>query len=232
MSKHFEIELEKRNLSKSVIEKQSLEELEKSLAEIDNALRDKKSFGTVRLNRTSDGRFVEDEAKGIVADAGTALLARKAFIIQRIKKLQSEKIGTLKIVEKYVADSSEKTKLLGEIDESEKKIQILSQTAHDIDSAQKQAAVKTGEQIKAEWQIQVFKERAAIWKELLQRESIASVVGALLLVLIGLALLIAMFAGVPTTNIIENSFLVLLGYFFGQTISRKTETRRDDSHTL
>ena len=41
-----------------------------------------------------------------------------------------------------------------------------------------------------------------------------------ILVIIVVSLLAAMCLGVTTTEIIENGFLVLLGYFFGQTISR------------
>jgi hypothetical protein len=69
--------------------------------------------------------------------------------------------------------------------------------------------------------VQLFQQRADIWMRILGRESVASVVGSLLLVAFASALTVAMFTGVTVTTVVSNSFLLILGYFFGQGVSRR-----------
>ena len=54
-----------------------------------------------------------------------------------------------------------------------------------------------------------------MWQTLLARESVATIIGALLLILFVIAYLIAMFPGVETTQIVDSAFLLVRGYFFG-----------------
>ena len=62
--------------------------------------------------------------------------------------------------------------------------------------------------------------RFQAWRAFLERESIAAIVGAFLLVVLAGALIVAMFANVPIADIISNAFLLILGYFFGQSVSQ------------
>ena len=74
-------------------------------------------------------------------------------------------------------------------------------------------------QARAEIDIKRAKNRSEIWQSWLARESVASIIGGVLLVLITIILLIAMFFKLTIPDIISNSFLVILGYFFGQATS-------------
>jgi len=51
-------------------------------------------------------------------------------------------------------------------------------------------------------------------------KKLAAVIGGLLLVVLTFAEITAMFGNIPTTEIVNSSFLLILGYFFGQTINK------------
>lgn len=63
--------------------------------------------------------------------------------------------------------------------------------------------------------------RWRLMQSVFQREFVAVTVGGLLLVILGLALIIAMFAGVEPTPVITNVFAVIVGFFFGTTRTRE-----------
>ena len=69
-------------------------------------------------------------------------------------------------------------------------------------------------------QIELRERRSAIYRSFLERESVASVVGAFLLLALGVTLIIGMFTHVAASEIITSSFLLILGYFFGQASTR------------
>jgi hypothetical protein len=74
-------------------------------------------------------------------------------------------------------------------------------------------------QARAEIEMKKSKARSETLQSFLARESVATIVGGFLLILIALVLLIAMFFKLTAPEIINNSFLVILGYFFGQATS-------------
>ena len=146
------------------------------------------------------------------------LLERKKLIVDRINLLQGdEKFESLRDAINNLSDESDRLKLEKELTDLEAESQKWRKQSEELEKAQIQA--------KDEWQIElnkveVFKLRSQVWLSLLERESVATIVGSLLLVIITASLLIAMFSGKATSEIINNSFLVILGYFFGQTVSR------------
>lgn len=78
----------------------------------------------------------------------------------------------------------------------------------------------------AKWsEVQAFQLKAETWMRIFGRESVASVVGALLVLSFGIVLTVAMFKSIAVTSVIENSFLLVLGYFFGQGVARGTSAR-------
>ena len=64
--------------------------------------------------------------------------------------------------------------------------------------------------------------RSEVWRSFLERESVATIVGAILLVTLTVTLVTAMFIGTAASDVVSSSFLLILGYFFGQTASRGT----------
>ena len=66
---------------------------------------------------------------------------------------------------------------------------------------------------------------ANILSQFLQKEFVATIVGASMLILLILINAVAMYKGFPTSDaskVLENAFLLILGYFFGQTASKST----------
>ena len=68
--------------------------------------------------------------------------------------------------------------------------------------------------------------RSQMRKAWFGRESVASIVGAFLLLALGISLIVAMFIGTSPTEVVTSAFLLILGYFFGQTAAR-ARTRRN-----
>ena len=69
--------------------------------------------------------------------------------------------------------------------------------------------------------VEIDERRWQMRKSLLEREPAAVLIGAVLLVVMTLALLIAMFTHTSTPEIVSSAFLLILGFFFGQTAGGK-----------
>ncbi|MGW4771834.1 hypothetical protein ACWEO2_27820 [Nocardia sp. NPDC004278] len=77
------------------------------------------------------------------------------------------------------------------------------------------------EDARAVRKIELQKRRWEMRRSMLDREPAAVLIGGLLLVVIGVALLIAMFTHTAVPEIVSSAFLLILGFFFGQTTSSK-----------
>ena len=99
----------------------------------------------------------------------------------------------------------------------------------DREQAEVDAARVEAKERELQLQIQIRERKAAIYRSFLERESVASVVGALLLLALAATLIIGMFTHVTAPDIVANAFLLILGYFFGQaaTRDRKSSERSD-----
>ena len=75
--------------------------------------------------------------------------------------------------------------------------------------------------------VELFERRSKVWRSFLERESVASIVGALLLIVLVFSMIIAMFQNIAPSDIVNNSLMLVLGYFFGQTISKASPNEND-----
>lgn len=66
----------------------------------------------------------------------------------------------------------------------------------------------------------MFKKKTDTWLKILGKESIASILGAILLLVLTICILVNMFLDKEPIKIVETAFLLILGYFFGQSVSR------------
>jgi hypothetical protein len=208
--------LQRLNLAEEQINGQSLEELEDSLNKIDELITESE------LSPAGDPHGVKSL---------TTLLELKSLVLNRISILRSQAhLNDLKdVVAKTVQDASERQSLLQSIgDRSEKAIaqaQILQTQAGETFLERRRAMLLEVE----------FKERtSAMRRSWFERESVASIVGALLLLSLGTAVIIAMFTHTPASQIVTSSFLLILGYFFGQAGNRnrrsvKPKTRKSNT---
>ncbi|WP_116203338.1 hypothetical protein [Amycolatopsis circi] len=60
-----------------------------------------------------------------------------------------------------------------------------------------------------------------MWQNFLAKESVATYVGAAILLVICLFVGAATFAGVEINQVLSSAFLLVLGYFFGQSTGKK-----------
>jgi hypothetical protein len=219
----FEVQLSSIGLSTTQIENQSLEELERSLERVDQAIKHPESFGTVKLKATGELKsFAITSGSDFNFEVGVlpTLLERKELILERLKLLrQDRKIETLRDLVKKVTDSDLQEKLESELDELEAQSRELREQSKQTEEARTQEQLRTETEL-ARVRQDLFERRSKVWRSFLERESVATVVGSLLLVVITVAQIVAMFTGVQTTEIINNGFLLILGYFFGQAVSK------------
>jgi hypothetical protein len=156
------------------------------------------------------------------------LLATKELIVDRIRSSQSaEEI-------RDIVSQAEKGSFTDLEQRLEKLIDInedLVKTSLETEKARKEAEAaseRVSEEIaRRREEREAFKEKWAIRQSLLARESVSTIIGGLLLILITLAQIVAAFLHVTTSQILDNAFLVLLGYFFGQTIAKVSGSQKD-----
>lgn len=85
-------------------------------------------------------------------------------------------------------------------------------------------ASETEAKIKLEQQrIDGLERKSKIWLSFLQRESAASIIGGIVLLMLTVSLISGMIFG-RESQILSNGFLVILGYFFGQSSSKNKDS--------
>jgi hypothetical protein len=228
---YFEPQLESIGLSAEQIEGQTLEELEASLINVNVAIQHPESFGSLQLSFPAKGAVklwvVEAGAPEgqITIGALPVLLERKSMILRRIAVLrpQAQLSDLEKVVANTVEDPQERKSLLKSIEISKEEAVVHAR------SLQLQAE-QTDQERERSMRLQVeLKERtSALRRSWFERESVASIVGALLLVSLGAALIVSMFTHTLPSQIITSSFLLILGYFFGQAGSNKRKPARSN----
>jgi len=225
----FEPQLIAIGLGKEQIEQQIEKELEQSLEVVNEAIKNPNAFGLLRLELAVESgklTFMVTKAASeshIEVNALPLLLERKRRIVDRLRIIRGyETIEHLQNLALNEADPAGQEKLKRQREELEAEIQML----------QKQAQSQSQEELKArkEWatlSVELFERRSKVWQSFLARESVATTVGGLLLILITIALLIAMFLNVQIPALVNNAFLVILGYFFGQATGKVLSKAED-----
>jgi uncharacterized membrane protein len=224
----FEAQLRPLGLTARAIEGQDLDGLEASLSTINDAIANADSFGKIRI------RAASGEAGFVIAKSDTSanfelgilpiLLDRKALILDRMKALRSEE--QLNNLRADVAD---------EVDDQQAREQFLDIINRRFEEERLSAEKLSHERAKTEqervdaWekeqliQIQIRERKWAIYRSFIERESMASIIGAILLLVLGAALVIATFTHTTPQEVVANAFLLILGYFFGQGVARSKD---------
>jgi len=227
-ARHFEPQLASMKLGVSDIEAQNLEELQASLIKINDAIDNAAAFGTVRVKPDAGIRFWvidQDRDRDATIEVGILplLLERKSLILKRIAALQpQEQLNDIKdLVNSLVKDEGLRGELLDSIQQSGQRARI------EADALEQEATQTEAQRERfMRLQVELQERRSAIWLSFLQRESVASIVGAILLLGLGIALIVAMFTHTSTSEVVANSFLLILGYFFGQASGRMLDARK------
>jgi hypothetical protein len=233
VQKNFEPQLARLGLSVEQIEKQNLEELRESLDKVNEAISHPENFGTVKLTFTADAGLALVAARqeahleiGILQ----LLLERKSLILSRIKILVGE--GTIESLADLVGsvpDPGLRGKLQTELSAIAEQSRHLAEQESAVARAQSKQ-IATRDEALATLRAELFERRLKAWTSFFARESMATYVGAFLLIVLAAVQVVAMFSATEhKSEIISNAFLLLLGYFFGQNTSR-TDRRQDGRH--
>jgi hypothetical protein len=151
------------------------------------------------------------------------LLDRKSFILRRIAIVDSQdQVEKIKdAAAANIQDSADRMSMIKSIDtitkESMTRIKTLEQQADTI--AEKREAWILDYDI-MEKKVRLKERRSRLYRSWVERESVASIVGGILLLGLGIALVVAMFIGTTASEVVTSSFLLILGYFFGQSTAR------------
>jgi hypothetical protein len=232
MREFFEPGLRRIGLAEDQIQTQDLVELNVSLQRVNDAILNPDSFGKFKVEISSGANVVITRT---AADAHIELgilpllLERKGQILARIRLLRPEQqLNEIREdIEAGVEDPQAREHLIEVIDrrleEQRKANEKLDQEQALVEAARVEAEAR-----QQRLKIEIRERRSAIYRSFLERESVASVVGAVLLLALAATLIIAMFSHVTVSDIIANAFLLILGYFFGQATaqSRTKDTDR------
>lgn len=226
----FESRINNLGFSMEEIQLLNLDELQKKLDTISDLIIDKNKLGITGKKNYKRGKDysipsdVEPDTVGYGFTAYSNLIDKKKEILELIKiKSRSEKISSIGDLINNVTDTSLRNKM-------DKELKELTKQTNEFEEQEKELSVEEKEFENSKKQLEISKsklelleKKSQIWLTILAKESIASIIGAALLIIMSTCLLIAMFLGINTTEIIESTFLLILGYFFGHAVSKKKE---------
>ncbi|MFI6661478.1 hypothetical protein ACIBL8_38855 [Streptomyces sp. NPDC050523] len=228
----FGPQLDSLGLGRSELGAQSLEELKSSLERVNDAMAHPESFGVFHAKLTAEAGLITAKAgpeAHITLGIMPLLLQRKRLILERIKELrpQEQLASVRRDVQEHVVHGELKDQVLNLIDD---RLAAEKETSAQLDEESK-ALERTAELRAAQMRLDVeLKERRSeIYKSLLERETVAGLIGPVLLLLLALSLVVAMFTHTQITGTVANSFLLILGYFFGQTTSREAKRAKNEA---
>ncbi|WP_157488783.1 hypothetical protein [Pseudofrankia sp. DC12] len=218
----FEGELAGHGLSLDAIEKQNLTQLQDSLSVLDAAISNPQQFGLFRLKSNSALVFASVESSFEVGVL-PLLLERKQLVLSRIRLLGgSQKIESIRDLIGQIDDLAIRENLAREVEELEIQARDLGQQSEQVRRAQEAERARVDREL-AMTKLEVMERRWVVLQQFLGRESIATVIGSFLLVALTIALVVAMFSKTAVPEIVSSSFLIILGYFFGQSVNRHAE---------
>ncbi|MFD5258170.1 hypothetical protein ACFWM5_35815 [Streptomyces bobili] len=231
-------------LSVNAIKGYDLPDLEQALARINEAISHPEQFGMVRSSGVK--AWVVEAHTEISIGILPFLLERKRLILERIKELRSkERLNGLQDLIERLSPGPEKDELKRQLEALEAEAAAAREqerAAAQVDSAA-QALVVEGwqkeheakEEVKDELnklrEERLLKEEIAErkWNRRVAREPIATLVGATLLIILTLVFVVSMFLKIVPSTLLSNSFLIILGYFFGQSASSPNRTQVAES---
>ncbi|MCE0768114.1 hypothetical protein LWC35_35250 [Pseudonocardia kujensis] len=218
--------LESLGLDSATVSTMSMAQLNESLSVIDATIDSyrKGIQDELDIRRGGDPRTREDSvlAEKLKFSNGFLryLLAVKEDILERRQVLQAaahadqlDKIAT------DVPESPAKDELEAAIASLREENSDLARKLAEIEQAREEVA-----KVAAMTDIDRYERKAKVWRSFLERESVASILGSIILAGLTITMIIAMFIDRPVPELLSNTFLVVIGYFFGQAASKSSSS--------
>jgi hypothetical protein len=215
------------SLSIKQIESQDLDELNKSLAALDVLIDDPKSLGTYpAFPAEGETTLAVGGAKRITFNPLPILLERRATILQRIARLEQQQN-----LDSIVSAATDEDIPREPAAETVQRLALASkerqkELSGEIAKTEQQYQQSLQELLLVEEHKMTIRERVAVVRQsYVRRDVVAGAAGLLLLLIFGVTVVVAMFTHTTVVPIISDSFLLILGYFFGQaTKADKADT--------
>jgi hypothetical protein len=221
---YFEPQLERIGLSLAQIERQNLNELKESLAKVNDAIANSEGFGTLKLNLSANvGLFVTQSRQEALIEVAILplLLERKSLILRRIRNLSDiEKERELSALVERVEDPELREKIHAELSQTADETRRAVEQESAVAEAQARQ-IEQRDRALAQLRTELLERRLRAWRGFFARESMATYIGAILLiVLTGIEAWVLVSGTSYKSEIINNAYLLLLGFFFGQNATR------------
>lgn len=186
------------------IKEQRIDSLKEEISHIDNII------------SSMDGRLMPHEVLVNWKMQKASYLKDKRMILETINELVSgKKVENIQELVSNLSNEESKEKLTDELVELKKENSKYRQEIQGI--SEEEAKIKLEQH-----RIDGLERKSKIWLSFLQRESAASIIGGIVLLLVTVALIGGMIFGAES-QILSNGFLVILGYFFGQSSSKNKD---------
>ena len=215
----FEAQLKAIGLADEQLSKQGLSELRDSLEVINDGIRNPGSFGSLSLRLDARAGFIVTSVGGeshIQIGVLPFLLKKRRYVRERLRAIEaSEEVISLRENLQKESDEIVRRSLSEKINWLEKEVEKWTNKSEQIakiDLAQSLEAEAKRASIAAD----LFESRSRVWQQFLARESVATIMGSVLVLSITICLLLTGFFNYALPEIIKNAYLVMLGYFFGQ----------------
>jgi hypothetical protein len=218
--------LKQAGLSVEEIESADLPTLELMLERVNDAVAHPEQFGEYGLQFNAQAGVIITKSQAdqhFRVGALPILLERKSLILRRIALLRpvEEFEGLEEDLKRRVEDPALLEDLLKIFERRSSKAK---QQTEEVLGEERQTTLDIDEAVKH--REAVWKMRSQAYASFLSREPVAILIGAMLLLALGGALIVGMFTKVEPSQVITSGFLVILGYFFGQSSSDRGQGNR------
>ncbi|RQO33743.1 hypothetical protein DBR39_22485 [Chryseobacterium sp. KBW03] len=217
-AEHYKRVLESKNIDTETLSKLSIGELRIKIDEINSLINDEQFNAKETLNYNNKVHFTvtefPDSFSGFRFYIRQHLYSLLEYAKNRLNQLEEiEKVESVKNTALTLPENENREKLLGQLEELREKLQV------NINEKEGNPPNLLDEIIIKERNLKLLEMKSEIILKFIKRESIASIFGAFLLLIIGICLLGMMFIGREPLKIVESAFLLILGYFFGHSKS-------------
>ena len=213
--------LDQTNLSEEHIQAQTLPELKQSLERMNQLIENlKKSIGATHFKSELVGQ----------ASIYTMplLLERQKMVIDRIRQLESEEeITKLVIVARTDAATDVEQGIAHIKTMNETWVAVSLENERARNEALEAANKVSEETLRRRGKAAEARGRWLTLPRFIENESVPTIISAFLVVIIVLFLLVFSLLRVTTPQILNDAFLVILGYFFGQAVAKATARKQD-----
>ncbi len=218
-AKFFQPVLAELRVSDEHLAGQSLSQLKASLSRIDEALSNYEAYGVYEASM-SFKFLVIDTAAASRQDIRPFLLERKRAVLDCIRAKEAEnRVQTLAgLIEEHVESEETRKTMKSKLDELEHASQAYSEHMSEVARRQQDLSI---EEKRHALTMQFMEKKYQIFQRFLERESAATIIGMVLVILITLALFVSLAISRDALQVLSNGFLVILGYFFGTSSTKR-----------